>query len=321
VSIESIDGSYSFCLPHILECDKISDIRNEIPTPDIASHCPHLQDIESFIPPLNPDADVMLLICRELIEAHHVLDQQIGPPNTPYAQKLPHGWAIIGETFLCKVHRPDAVNVLKTNLTHDGRITIFKPCSYLFSVNRDKQDSSHIHVLGKTIFLETEFDDKTGLSTDNRKFLKILNQNFHKNEDAHWSAPLPFCNQNVKIPNNKPQALKRTKTLESSLRRDPVKKENFFEFMRGIHVFHNGHAIKAPPTVDDGECWYLPIFGVYHPQKPNQLRAVFDSSEKYAFGGISLNDILLTGPDLTNSLLGILLRFRREPIAVMGLID
>ncbi len=34
--------------------------------------------------------------------------------------------------------------------------------------------------------------------------------------------------------------------------------------------------------------------------------------------GTSLNDVLLQGPDLTNSLLGVLLRFRREPIAIMA---
>lgn len=83
VNIESIDGSRSFHLPPVLECDQIPDVRNEIPTPDVASHYPHLRDIESFIPPLNPDAKIMLLIGRDLIEAHHVLDQRIGPPNSP----------------------------------------------------------------------------------------------------------------------------------------------------------------------------------------------------------------------------------------------
>lgn len=34
-----------------------------------------------------------------------------------------------------------------------------------------------------------------------------------------------------------------------------------------------------------------------------------------------MNDTLYTGPDLTNSLLGILMRFRREPVAVMGYIQ
>jgi len=42
---------------------------------------------------------------------------------------------------------------------------------------------------------------------------------------------------------------------------------------------------------------------------------VFDCSAKY--GGTALNDHLLTGPDLTNGLTGVLCRFRKHPIAVM----
>ena len=33
---------------------------------------------------------------------------------------------------------------------------------------------------------------------------------------------------------------------------------------------------------------------------------------------MSLNSELLQGPDLTNNLVGILLRFRQDPVAVMG---
>lgn len=53
---------------------------------------------------------------------------------------------------------------------------------------------------------------------------------------------------------------------------------------------------------------------MYHPQKPGQLRVVFDSSAQE--DGISLNSVLLSGPDLNNSLLGVLLRFRKEAIAL-----
>ena len=46
---------------------------------------------------------------------------------------------------------------------------------------------------------------------------------------------------------------------------------------------------------------------------------VFDCSAR--FGGTSLNDKLLQGPDLTNQLVGVLTRFRKEPMVFMGDID
>lgn len=79
-------------------------------------------------------------------------------------------------------------------------------------------------------------------------------------------------------------------------------------------IFENNHAEIAPPLTDGEEAWYLPIFGVYHPKKPTQIRVVFDSSAKY--DDVSLNDVLMTGPDLINSLLGVLLRFRKDLVAV-----
>ncbi len=79
-------------------------------------------------------------------------------------------------------------------------------------------------------------------------------------------------------------------------------------------MFENNHAEQAPPLKEGEECWYLPISGVYHPQKPDQIKVVFDSSAQH--GGISLNNVLLTGPDLNNSLLGVLIRFRKEAVAI-----
>lgn len=66
------------------------------------------------------------------------------------------------------------------------------------------------------------------------------------------------------------------------------------------NIFASGHAEVAPPLREHDECWYLPKFGIYHPQKPNQIRVVFDSSTRYSRN--FLNDVLLTGPELKNSL-------------------
>lgn len=65
----------------------------------------------------------------------------------------------------------------------------------------------------------------------------------------------------------------------------------------------------------DGHSWYIPHHGVYHPHKQDKLCVVFYCSAKYE--GQSLNDHLLQGPDLTNSLVGVLCRFRQEPITLV----
>ena len=50
--------------------------------------------------------------------------------------------------------------------------------------------------------------------------------------------------------------------------------------------------------------------------KPSKIRAVFDCSAVY--NGASLNKTVLQGPDLTNKLIGVLLRFLQEPVALMA---
>lgn len=79
---------------------------------------------------------------------------------------------------------------------------------------------------------------------------------------------------------------------------------HFVEFIQ--KMLNNKHAEPAPPCDKDKERWYLPSFGVYQ-QKPGKIRVVFDSSAQ--FDGVSLSDVRLTGPDLNNTLLGVLLRF------------
>lgn len=84
-----------------------------------------------------------------------------------------------------------------------------------------------------------------------------------------------------------------------------------------IEVINKGHAEVVPQEElerSDGKVWYIPHHGVYHPIK-GTISVVFDSST--TFLGTSLNSELLPGPGLTNTLFGVLTRFRQEPVAVM----
>ena len=76
-----------------------------------------------------------------------------------------------------------------------------------------------------------------------------------------------------------------------------------------------GYARKVPEdrlNRNDGKVRYIPHHGVYHPHNPDKIRVVFDCSSK--FKGASLNDLLLPGLDFTNDLIGVLIRFRQDPL-------
>ena len=300
--IESIDQHCRLTLPELIECEYMPKNREEIPSPYIAEKFEHLRDIAQEIPEPRQDADIELLIGRDLISAHHVLDQRFNTEGLPYAQKLPLGWIIIGETCLGKVHRPSTICVFKTSILEDGRSTCFLPCE------------SHITVgtLIEPLFVKTSADETPGLSIEDKRFLDIMNSEFKRDDSGKWTAPLPFRENRPPLLNNREQALKRAKTFDLSLKRDPTKRLHTLEFMQ--EMINNGHAELAPSLDPILEQWYLPLFAIYHPKKPDSIRVVFDSAAK--FQGTSLNDILLKGPPLHNSLLGILLRFRTETIAV-----
>ena len=65
--------------------------------------------------------------------------------------------------------------------------------------------------------------------------------------------------------------------------------------------------------------WFLPHHPLFHLIKPEKVCVVFDCAAKYR--GVSLNNALLPGPDMSNSLVGVLTRFQQERIAVMAKIE
>ena len=54
--------------------------------------------------------------------------------------------------------------------------------------------------------------------------------------------------------------------------------------------------------------WTQPIHPLTTPNKPGKVRLCYDATAEFC--GVSLNKALITGPDLLNSLAGVLMRFR-----------
>lgn len=324
--VESLNGKVAIPLPPLIECNDILNNRSEIPTPNAALHHPHLVKVAEHIPEVDPTAEILLLLGRDIIRVHKVREQVNGPHNAPFAQRLDLGWVLVGEVCLGNAHKP-TVSTFKTTVLDNGRPSLLQPCTSFLHIKekihhggeaRDRISTQSTkaaeEMLGQTVFNHTEHDNKLASSIEDEIFLKLMDKEVYRNESQSWVAPLPFRQPRQRLPNNRGQAVNRFASLQRSLNRKPEMQQQYVAFME--RIFENDHAEVAPSLGEDEECWYLPTFGVFHPQKPSQIRVVFDSSAQYS--GVSLNDVLLTGPDLNNSLLGVLMRFRKEKVAVLA---
>ena len=280
-------------LPPAYTRDFIPLERAHIPTCKTARKLKHLAAIAHEMPSLM-DCGVGLLIgydCPRALAPRKVIT---GGDCEPYAVKTDLGWSIVGSA-------PQRVNSKDvTGLCHRISVRELPPVTPAAVIKALESD-----------FADTRPGEKN-ISQEDIQFLQVLKGRIRQNECGHLEMPLPF-KARPHLPDNKRLALVRLKHLKRKLDRDPKFKNDYVKFMEG--VFKDGDAEKADKQPESGSVWYIPHQGVYHPRKPEKIRVVFDCSAKYE--GTALNDHLLTGPDLTNGLSGVLCRFRRHPVAVM----
>ena len=120
----------------------------------------------------------------------------------------------------------------------------------------------------------------------------------------------------VVMPESRRHAFQRSVYTKRKMIREKKFYDAYCRFMQKLLIA--GHARKVPKERLKEKAWHLPHHGVYHPTK-DKLRVVFDCSAET--DGVSLNSVLLQGPDVSNSLLGVLLRLRKGKIAVMADIE
>ncbi|XP_062544813.1 uncharacterized protein LOC134211695 [Armigeres subalbatus] len=120
----------------------------------------------------------------------------------------------------------------------------------------------------------------------------------------------------IELPDNYPMALRRLECLERRMNRDEKLKATVH---RQIKEYQDkGYAHPATEdeltSADPKRIWYLPLGVVTNPKKPEKVRLVWDAAA--VTNGISLNSVLIAGPDLLTPLPFVLFRFRLMPFAV-----
>jgi hypothetical protein len=81
--IELLDGQKTHKLPPVIVCDPIPDSTEEIPMPAVGRAHPHLREIADKIPEIDPEADILLLVGRNVPQLHKVHKSRNGKGASP----------------------------------------------------------------------------------------------------------------------------------------------------------------------------------------------------------------------------------------------
>ena len=289
LEVTDLDENVVISLPEVLSRPSMPVVKDEIPKQEDVERWPHLQGYV-YLAELNSEVD--LLIGANVPEALQPREVVPASDGGPYATRVDLGWVINGPT---------------------GRKQKFVPSSSFF-VNCKE---THPMCIACADFADATLSDGLSMSRDDLKFMNIVEDSVMQCEDGHYQVSLPLRDLNLQMPANRSQAERRALYLKRKFSKDVKFREDYVACLE--KVIGDGFAEKVPLDVlerSDGKVWFIPHHGVYHHKKPDKIRVVFDCSAHSQ--GTSLNDELFQGPDLTNNLVGVLIRFRQEPVAVMG---
>ena len=160
---------------------------------------------------------------------------------------------------------------------------------------------------------------KKNYSLKEEKELQLIERNLHFNNLEHrWMTPYPWIRDPADLPDNRKAALGMLLSTEKRLAKNTDHARVYQEQIQDM--IDRGIARKL--TKSELEAYDGPIHYVLHHEvillnsKSTPVRIVFNTSAKYM--GHALNEYWSKGPDLLNSLLGVLIRFRENEVALIG---
>ena len=254
------------------------------------SSFPHLKDIEFHH--ISGPIDLILGVHYTHLHAEEEIRQ--GKEFQPVAKKTKLGWYVMG--------------------ANDKKRTS-ECCSIHFVRKINMEKFYEFETLG--VQAVNRSCPKPALSLDDKRAMELMEQSC-KLENDRYVIGLPWKKDKSLLPDNRPLAETRLRSLEKSLSKNNEKARMYDEVIS--QYTSNNWAIPLSEEdlkADTKLVYYLPHHGVYRPDKKSTpLRVVFDPASPYH--GVSLNSFLFKGPGLIGNLLGVLLRFREEPVAFSG---
>lgn len=156
-------------------------------------------------------------------------------------------------------------------------------------------------------------------SIKDEKELELIEKNMKFDaEDNRWLAEYPWIKDPADLPDNRRVALFMLYSTERRLGKNTQHATVYDNQVRDMVQRGVAHKLTKEELINyKGPIHYISHHEVLKPDsKSTPVRIVFNSSANYM--GHILNEYWAKGPDLLNSLLGILVRFRENEVAFIG---
>ena len=275
----------------VLSVPDIPVAPNLLPTKRDPNLYAHLSDI-SF--PRVPGAKVSLLIGADHPDVFCAREVRRGARKEPIAIKTPLRWSLLGPSL----------SLARTKICH---------------VNFVKVTDSLQHDINR--LWESDFGCNSSVLDSSTMEDRLVYDLMHRSVsfvNGHYQLPLPR-RPNITFPEDSLAiAQQRLDSLYKRLKRDGTLRQKYAEAIETYLKNNYARVVSLDELKASTAVWTLPHLPVYHPRK-SKVRIVFDCAAKWR--GVSFNDMLMQGPDLVSSLVGVLFRFRRESIALTADIE
>ena len=245
--------------------------------------------------------DVEMILGQDVFHSIRPLEYfESDQKNTPIAVRLPLGWVLSGPL-------PSTSGLVST---------CFK------AVTQCESDSRLADQLRSWYEMESfaamkQVDPR---SAADARASKILQETTY-HDGCRYQVGMLWADDESSLPNNYFSALVQLKSLERRLEKTSELKASYAQTIKDD--FDKGYIVQVDKSdcfrIDNTREWYLPHHPVFHHHKPGKVRRVLNGAAK--FHGVSLNGKLLTGPDLLQTLIHVLMRFRQHPYAVSADIE
>jgi hypothetical protein len=211
------------------------------------------------------------------------------------ARKSPLGWVMFGSA---------------TGQSNNGTATVLH---VRYPETVDLSDFWVTETMGVTVKPCTCDADK--LSQSEREEKRVIEESARK-VGNQWMIPYPWKKDPRDLPDNRNQAMKRLESTERRLLKNPTQAAVYNEKMLEMEKMSFSRKLSEKEINDHkGPVHYISHHAVLKPESTSTpVRIVFNTSATYQ--GHKLNDYWQKGPDLLNSLFGVILRFRENKIAL-----